>query len=294
MNSWGAFKKWIFPKGEDMFSFRMVALRYTFAVGLLWVYVIYLSTLSEYMAVYARRLLDQLNFSRSSVAQFYAIINDSEAIKDWHFWGLMAGLTLWGVFLWLWLLCRLFGSLSIFLNDTNSSWHFELVFGIIFFLSRYEFYEARFHDWDPWISRVPPPSSVSQNLVNSLLKTTSDGQWNPRTYSEVMGPLTRFSLMQRETDSAYSMHVLVRWWARNRLPLVLRQGWAREVERFISMSYSSDNCWLDPLCQQMLIPHLIDVANLGVTTEGYHTYSLRDILSRLCRSLRLVEMSYGP
>ena len=315
-NSLGVFAKWLLPNEENLYSFRMIALGYTSGVGVLWVYENYMSNVGEEMAVHARGLLDQLDFSHSSIARFYAVIrglqNVSEATKNWRFLGLLAWLLLWVIMLKilvsfaiclvyaLW--CQLvefldvripYRRLRFLLNATTSFLGFEIFFAIFFLLSIYGLHKTHIEGWNPWTSRVPPPPSVSPNLVNSLLRTTSDGQWNPRTYSDVMGPLTRFSLMQRETDSAYSMHVLVRWWARNRLPLVLRQAWAREIERFISMSYSSEHCWLDPLCQQMLIPHLVDAANLGVTTGAYSFETLQDLLKRLYRSLRLVGKSYG-
>ena len=315
-NSLGILAKWLLPNQENSYGFRMVALGYTSGVGLLWVYETHLSNAGEEMAVHARGLLDQLDFSHSSIARFYAVIrglhNVSEATKEWRFLGTIAWLLLWVIVLKIltsFAICLVYAlwcqfvdfldaripyrRLRFLLNATTSWWGFEIFFGIFFILSIYVLHKSHVEEWNPWISRVPSRPSISPNLVNSLLKATSDGQWNPRTYSDVMGPLTRFSLMQRETDSAYSMHVLVRWWARNRLPLAMRQAWAREIERFISMSYSSDNCWLDPLCQQMLIPHLVDVANLGVTTGGYGWQSLLDILKRLYRSLRLVGKSYG-
>ena len=102
-----------------------------------------------------------------------------------------------------------------------------------------------------------------------------------------MVPLTPFNLMQREAGSGCSIHVLVRWWARNRLPPEMQQAWARETDRFISMSYDSATCWVDPFCQQILIPHLVDIAS---DKSGY---DLRQILSKIDRSLGLVEKSHG-
>ena len=308
--------KWLLPNEEKVYGLHTAALGYTSSVGLVWVYETHLSNIGEEMAVHARGLLDQLDFSHSSIARFYAVIrglhNVSESIKEWRFLGLIAWLILWIATLKIlvsFAICLVYALWCLFvrfldaripyrrlrylLNFTTSWLGFQIFFGIFFVLSVYGLHKMHIEGWRPWVSRVPPPPSVSPDLVNSLLKTTSDGQWNPRTYSDVMGPLTRFGLMQREKDSAYSMHVLVRWWARNRLPLVMRRAWAREIERFISMSYSSDNCWLDPLCQQMLIPHLVDVANLRVTTKAYSLETLRYLLKNLYRSLGLVGESYG-
>lgn len=134
-------------------------------------------------------------------------------------------------------------------------------------------------------------------LVNNLLTTTSEGQWNRQAYSEVMAPLKRFSLIQREADAAYSMHVLVRWWARNRLPPRMQRAWTREVDRFISMSYKSPTCSVDPLCQQILIPQLLEIANSKIAIWGLTTDESRDnlheILGKIDRSLRLVGKSHG-
>ncbi len=43
----------------------------------------------------------------------------------------------------------------------------------------------------------------------------------------------------------------------------------------------------------MLIPHLVDVANLGVITGASGFETLRGSLAKLYRSLRLVGKSYG-
>lgn len=315
-NTLDVFAKWFLPDEERLSTFRILALSYTSGVGLLWVYETHLSNVGEKMAMHARELLDQLDFSHSSIARFFAVIRTfhraSEFTKEWKFLGTIAWILLWFIVLkilvtfaiclvyLLW--CQIvnfldarvpYRRLRLFLNATTSMLGFEVFFGILFILSIYGLYKTRIPAWIPWVSRDPPPLSIPPVLINSLLKTNNEGQWNPRTYSDVMGPLTRFSLMQRETDSAYSMHVLVRWWARHRLPFVMQQAWARETERFISMSYSSSNCWLDPLCQQMLIPHLVDVANLGATTGAYGWNSLQDLLKKLYRSLRLVGESYG-
>ena len=315
-NTLDVFAKWFLPDEERLSTFRILALGYTSGVGLLWVYETHLSNVGEKMAMHARELLDQLDFSHSSIARFFAVIRTfhraSEFTKEWKFLGTIAWILLWFIVLkilvtfaiclvyLLW--CQIvnfldarvpYRRLRLFLNATTSMLGFEVFFGILFILSIYGLYKTRIPAWIPWVSRDPPPLSIPPVLINSLLKTNNEGQWNPRTYSDVMGPLTRFSLMQRETDSAYSMHVLVRWWARHRLPFLMQQAWARETERFISMSYSSSNCWLDPLCQQMLIPHLVDVANLGATTGAYGWNSLQDLLKKLYRSLRLVGESYG-
>ena len=315
-NSVDVLATWFLPDGKKLPTFRVIALYYFSSLGVAWVYKIHLSNVDEEMAMHARVLLGQLDFSHSSIALFYAVIrglhNASDAAKEWRFLGVIAWYLLWIFVLKilvsfaicsvyaLWCRCveyldaRIsYRRLIFLLNATTSLLGFEIFFAILFILSIYGLHKFHIDAWVPRGSRVPPPPSIPPNLVNSLLKTASDGQWNPRTYSDVMGPLTRFSLMQRETDSAYSMHVLVRWWARNRLPFVMHQAWVRETERFISMSYSSDNCWLDPLCQQMLIPHLVDVANLGVTTGASDWESLLGLLKKLYRSLRLVGKSYG-
>ena len=315
-NSVPTFSKWVLPDNEELSNLRLVTLSYTSSVCALWLFGKFLFQVGEETAVHARSLLSQLDFSHTSISHFFAVVrqlhNVSEFTKEWHFIAIIAWIVLWSILMkifvstailavyYLWCLAvdllkarTQNRHLAKFLNATTSWLGFEIFFGVLFVISLYVTYKLRIITWIPWIHRDPPPLSVPPLLVNSLLSTTSDGQWNPRAYSDVMAPLTRFSLMQRESDAAYSMHVLVRWWARHRLPLVAQQAWALETERFISMSYSSRTCWSDPLCQQMLIPHLVDVANLCVTTGAGGFGDLQEVLKKLYRSLRMVGKSYG-
>lgn len=315
-NTVPAVSRWLLPENEGSSILREIALGYATAVCGFWVYENHMTTVQEKMAIHARSLLDQLDFSHSSIARFFAVIrqlhNVSEFTRGWHYVFIIAWMIFWAIVLkllasiviilfygvWCWVVDLLEariqnGRLIKFLKATTSWVGFEIFFGILFVFSLYIVNETHILAWVPWIHKGPLPLRVPPALINSLLIPTPNGQWNPRTYSDLMAPLTRFSLVQREADSAYSMHVLVRWWARNRLPFAMRQAWARETERFISMSYSSSTCWSDPLCHQMMIPHLVDVANLGVTTGAIGYETLQDILKRLYRSLRLVGKSFG-
>ena len=322
-NCVGPLADWLLPDDEDFSLLRSLALGYASAVFVVWIYEKHMLTVDKEVAIHTRMLLDQLDFSHSSIARFFTVMRAlhhvSDSIKGWQFLANIAWIILWAIVLktsvsfaiiivyisWRWIAAllkarirnrRLTKGLKVvltILNATTSWLGFEIFFGSVFVISLYVIWKSQILGWIPWVHRELPPLRVSPALVNTLLTTSADGQWNPRTYSDVMAPLTRFSLMQREADSAYSMHVLVRWWARNRLPLAMRQAWARETDRFISMSYSSDTCWSDPHCQQILIPHLVDVANLGVITGASNFENLRDLLGRLYRSLRLVGKSYG-
>ena len=147
------------------------------------------------------------------------------------------------------------------------------------------------------MSMKPSSFHVSPALVNNLLTTTLDGQWNRQAYSEAMVPLTRFSLIHRDADAAYSMHVLVRWWARNRLPFEMQQAWTRETERFISMVYNSPTCSVDPFCQQILVSQLLEIATSGIGSLAVmgkeSRFSLRKITNMIDRSLTMVGKSHG-
>lgn len=322
-HSVGPLANWLLPNDESLSHLRSLVLGYASAVCVVWVYEKHMLNVDKEMAKHTRLLLDQLDFSHSSIARFFAVMralhNVSDFTKGWRYMANVAWIILWAIVLkvtisfaiilvhnlWCWIAALLDARIRnrrltkgwkvilTILNATTSLLGFWLFFGTLFVISIYVVWESRIPGWIPWIHMNPAPLRVSPALVNTLLATTPNGQWNPRKYSDVMAPLTRFSLMQREADSAYSMHVLVRWWARNRLPLVMQQAWARETDRFISMSYFSNTCWSDPLCQQMLIPHLVDVANLGVITGASSFEALRGLLAKLYRSLRLVGKSYG-
>lgn len=315
-NSMKALYEWLLPDNEDWSILHSLALSYASAICLLWVYETHLHNVEEKVAMHSRRLLDQLDFSHSSIARFFnvmrALHNVTASTKEWKFVAAVAWVLFWSVLLkmlvtiaivlvyslWCWIVALLNARIQNrrvikLLNATTSWLGFEIFFGVVFLILGFAIYKSHINSWIPWIHRNPPPLMVPPEVVNSLLTTTLDGQWNPQTYSDVMAPLTRFSLIQREADSAYSMHILVRWWARIRLPLAMQQAWARETNRFITMSYFSPTCWSDPLCQQILIPHLVDVANLDVTTGASGFETLQELLSKLYRSLRLVGKSYG-
>lgn len=306
---------WLLPEDKGLSFLRGLALRYASAVCMLWVYEVYMSTVSEKVAMHATGLLEQLDFSHSSKGQCSAVIRKydyvSERTRRWQFVLMIA----WVVFslfvlyylvtnailllylLWLHAMvprpARIKGrKLSNCMKATTSRFGFEIFYGTCFVISLYVLDRIHIFDWILNMGRGTPALSVSPLFVNSLLKTNLNGQWNPRIYSDVMAPLTRFSLMQREADSAYSMHVLVRWWARNRLPLAMQHAWIRETERFLSMSYSSKTCWSDPLCHRVLIPHLIEVAILGANTGALGFETVQDVLRKLYRSLSMVQKSY--
>ena len=240
----------------------------------------YKSNVDEKVASRSRRLLDQLDFSHSNKAQFLAVAHNIQITSE-SAEGVLFVIVSIALPLAVYAIFRRTRTLRHIADTIGACWGPAVLCWLLGALLN---------------SKEPSPFQTS-TLVNNLLTTTSDGQWNRQAYSEVMAPLTRFSLIQRETDAAYSMHVLVRWWARNRLPPEIQQAWTREVDRFISMAYKSTACSVDPLCQQILIPQLLGIANSrlaisGVTTEETRN-NLRGVLSKIDRSLRLVGKSHG-
>ena len=137
----------------------------------------------------------------------------------------------------------------------------------------------------------PLPFRICPELVNSLITTTPNGQWNQRTYSEVLAPLTRYNLIQREPRSAYSMHVLVRWWARNRCPPALQRAWMQEIYRFLYMSYESPTCFRDTICPILMSHRLNDIASLlAAVMKDLEWYQVRQIQKHCCQCRQLLNM----
>ena len=288
--------------------------------------IIHQTELDGKMALRSRRLLEQLDFSNSNKAQFSAVarnirtVSEPSKIGQYVAAGIRPPLIVYAIFLIItWTLrgtqtistiralCptmpRPMEIISSFFQDSpllerilrpfrnTHTYRLESLPLTVCLVAIMGVFVAQ------WMSMKSSPFRISPALVNNLLITTSDGQWNRQAYSEVMAPLTRFSLIQREADAAYSMHVLVRWWARNRLSPEMQQAWTRETDRFISMAYKSSTCSMDPLCQQILIPQLLEIAtsgiaNLGVTVEESR-FELREIKKKIDKSLMMVGKSHG-
>ena len=315
--------RWLPAKRKGLPHLREVfleqALVCTSALCMFWFCSKYLVKFGEKRVMDSMDLLDQLDIFRSSVLQLSAVKEQLRGVLEYSRSGrldwvpsdttllacipivlIVAGriLVFFELLHWATALldARIPNGRLIQFSKAKTSWSGFETFSCIFLticLSVGSCFEDRIFVWGLRKLGVPPPLRIPPALIDNLLTTTSDGHWDPRTYSDAMAPLTRFSLMQREADYSYSLHVLVRWWACQRLPFTMQQAWAREAERFVSMSYSSNTCWSDPLCQQMLIPHLIVVANLGITTSAFSHVTSQNILKKLYRSLRLVGKSYG-
>ena len=143
-------------------------------------------------------------------------------------------------------------------------------------------------EWIPWERTVNEVILNPATLNGFLTKWTLGGGWNPIPYSEAASPLTRFGLLQRshnELDGTYIMHPLVQWWAVGRLDKEDGQAYVYEAFRFLSLVYSSDTCFSDITCQQMLIPHLLSVATSDVLRDGTHYWRMKQLLKMLYRSL---------
>lgn len=242
----------------------------------------YKINIDEKVVSRSRRLLDQLEFSHSNKAQFLTVARNiqttSESAKGALYVLPVIAISL--VVYTIFLRTRILRG-ALILNTIAACCSLALVFWPLGAL----------------LMSKKPSMLQTTTLVNNLLTTTSDGQWNQQAYSEVMAPLTRFSLIQREADAAYSMHVLVRWWARNRLSPEIQHLWTRDLDQFISMAYRSPTCSTDPLCQQILVPQLLEIANSGIASLGFTPRigrnNLREILSKIDRSLMVVGKSPG-
>ena len=241
----------VFYDGIDiLFDSIMLRLIFVILVDGYWppAYEMFRYSLDVRMVLESKWLLHQLDFSHSNKAQFLTVGRNvytaSKNARELHI--LTTGIVLLSAaFL---TLCFLYLRRHQAPGAPERITIIMLVFYFVFLWLTV---------WNPWAEA--PFLRISPAFVNNLLTMTSDGQWNRQTYSEVMAPLTRFNLGQREAGSAYTMHVLVRWWARNRLPSEEHQAWSREISRFLFMSNASPTCWGDPRCQQILLPHFFDL-----------------------------------
>jgi hypothetical protein len=143
-------------------------------------------------------------------------------------------------------------------------------------------------NWLPWRNSGVPQHSVNSTITNTMLSSNDADIWDSRPYMEAMAPLVRFSLVHRSATQGYYIHPLVEWSVRQRLEAIDGFAWVKEADRFLNLAYQSDGCWKDVFCQQMLIPHLVDVANAGIQYDGMQYWRLKSLLRLLYRSLKKI------
>ena len=99
----GPLAHWLLPDDENLSFLRSSALGDASAVSVVWIYEQHMLIVDKEMAVHTSMLLDQLDFSHSSIAQFFTVIravhNVSESTKGWQRVANVAWIILWAIML---------------------------------------------------------------------------------------------------------------------------------------------------------------------------------------------------
>jgi hypothetical protein len=306
--------EWLFREDPWPAFLQLLVPVYTTIVLVGWIWAKFWETASTAVEQHIKTLLAMLDFSETSMSQFIVMLgglhNASRQEFGWKYLLELAWSVLWNIVVQALLTCMsmmlytlwdsLMSAVVQFLKRRDNKFVLKVIkwfvilinSGVSHYLLLYAFgfwvgYSG-IMSWDPWQKKKKKEFFVSPSLLNAMLSTTEDDQWNRRPYSEIMSPITRLSLMQRNPDQSYAMHPLVQWWARQRIPVKERKAWVREAERFLRLIYESKTCWKDVACQQLVIPHLIEIASADALNSNGRFWTLKWLLNMLYRSLKLV------
>ena len=306
--------RWILQSSELPWTLSVLPMGYALTVFMGWSWAMFYYGLDITLEHHTKALLDRLNLSKLSMTQFEkAVIGLQKLSRDQlgvEFPMKLAWLLLWRmvcdfllgiiatVIIELWdaicsaIVTRLQKIRRRRLYLTCLTWFIRLISTpaglILCFMAGYGIGASGIMSWRPWKTVVVPEGWVPPHLLNQLLNTTSDGSWSSRTFDETIAPLTQYGLLHRSPHMGYTMHPLVQWWARQRLEPAMRAAWIAEAFRFMDLTYQSPGCFHDGLCQQVLIPHLIEVAGADVVNDGTQYWRLKYLLEMLYRSLSMV------
>ena len=311
---------WIMPENSNIWLSNF-PFTYTVIVGIVCLLERLRTGLDERISRDAGELLDQLDFSRSSMTRFMKVIAAIHKISSnspgWNFifdiawilfWGFLLKIIVFAIIEIAWILWTLtLTKLCDMIQDRGppATPRWRMLFAILriaqsrtaffgfCFLSGYIAGSTGLFEWIPWRHNDRQKVEISTKLIDSLVQPRRMGTWDPKPYSETMAPLTRFGILHRTPQSGYSMHSLVQWWIRHRIPSPQEKGWAREALRFITMALHSKTCWLDTTCQRALVSHLVELANTEVLLDDTKLGVLRTLLKMLYRCLRKVDAAYG-
>ncbi|KAI5462214.1 hypothetical protein BGZ63DRAFT_383257 [Mariannaea sp. PMI_226] len=303
---------WLFGEDQDPWRLKFFPTLCSTTVIMVWAldwYLYGLDTIAEHTKV----LMGRLDFSRADMFQFEAMLSGLHNLSReyltygfaWSlFWNIFIILAACFVVIILLLAKKRFvefvvrrlespqntqltklGLALLKLSETDIGL-FVLLFGLCFGML-WLFETLRVVNWIPWREEFREKSWNQTNL-NSFLPQKNNNEWDPVAYAEAMSPLTRFGLVQRSKGEGYIMHPLVQWWAQQRLSVEEKKMFVSEAYRLLDLAYQSSGCWDDIFCQQMLIPHIAEVATADVLNDGTGFRRLKDLLKMLYRSLRKV------
>lgn len=309
-----AISEWLLPESYTFWFIGLVPL-YTTLVFLAWAWVRLWEARSTVVQQHIKTLLIRLDFSETSMTRFVLMLSGLRKASNGELgWKMLLELA-W-TFFWTFLVQVFFIILGAIISalwnaimsaienflkrrDHNTTakifrWFFYAVnhpaaHYILLYLFGFWVGLTGILSWEPWHAKKKRELAIDRSLLNLILTVIEDDQWNHRPHSEAMAPITRLSLMQRNGDQSYTMHPLAQWWARHRIPNHERKAWVREAERFIGLVYQSRTCWRDANCQQITVPHLIEVASADAMNAEGRYWTLKAILNMLYRSLKLVS-----
>ena len=309
----GAIVDWLFPDNNLIWTFRLIPLQTVLTVlglGCLR----FLELRSTQVPQHIKALLEKLDLSETSRTQFNHVLSGlqdaSSSELGWRFvfqlvWDTIYLLLLsfsliiasyFIIFLWI----MAISYVARFLQRRERSTMINLsmcflclhraILGVLLYLFGWWVQTLMFGRlWH----RKNSEFAVDRVPLNNILSTVNADRWNSRPFSEAMTPLTRLSLVQRNSDRSYVMHPLVQWWARQRIPKAERKAWIGEAERLLNLACQSRTCWKDVNCQQMMVPHLIEVASAEAARSDGQFSTLNRLLNMVYRSLKIVGRSHA-
>ena len=304
---------WLFPDNPLIWVFRLIPLQTVFGVlglGCLR----FLELRSTLVPQHIKTLLEKLNLSETSRTQFNHVLSGfQDASSSELGWNFVYQLV-WDI-VWLLLLSRslfiascfiiVLWTMAIsyvarFLERCKQSTMINLcmcflclhraILGVLLYLFGWWVQTLVFGRlWHRKNSEL----AVDRVPLNDILSTVNADRWNSRPFSEAMAPLTRFGLVQRNSDRSYVTHPLVQWWARERIPKAEREAWIGEAECLLKLAYQSRTCWKDVSCQRIMVPHLIEVASAEAARSDGEFSALNGLLNMVYRSLKIIRRGHA-
>ena len=115
---------------------------------------------------------------------------------------------------------------------------------------------------------------ASDHLPLHILRVHKGGDWDPLTFKEGVRMLHKHSFIQFDiSNSTYSIHPLVHYWARHRIPEAARGDTFRTASALLAGAIGSQKGQADYVFRRQLIPHVRALyrfhAELNLSDEYY-------------------------
>ena len=168
---------------------------------------------------------------------------------------------------------------------SRKSWLLRLPYIKVFCIAS-SIFVMRYADitaWRPCVRGVKQETALNPTFAGIVRRAA----WSPHNLDEMTAILIQYGLLHRNSRSGYTIHPLTQWWAQKRIQPDHSLVLVREATRFLSNAYFSSTCRNDPICQQMLIPHLVDIAGKDIQTRKSNFDRLSVLLRMLYESLSM-------